>query len=329
MTKTLTLIDSGGTDHTREYIHSLSDAFERAGLRRIDAITLPWPLRHLYRLANTTGLARSYLNAGTTAYITPWAWPDDGAPFPFSFWSEVVPYIFDCWPEHYDRWVRSLRRQRVRVLFVSARASADYLQIQLPQCDVHWLPEATNSDDWDPTRSLANREIDVLELGRTYPRYHDQITGALGSDVEHLYSGGHSGSVLFPGHHNLRAGLANSKIQICFPKSTTHPEGMGKQIRGGARGVETVTQRYFEAMASGSVVVGKAPAELIDLFGFNPVVTADLRDPAGQLRVLLAEIDDLQPMVTRNLERLREVGTWDSRVKEMLGILRARGYHSN
>ena len=37
-------------------------------------------------------------------------------------------------------------------------------------------------------------------------------------------------------------------------------------------------------------------------------------------------IEQHQPFVDRNLARLREVGTWDARVAELLQVLAERGY---
>ena len=85
-------------------------------------------------------------------------------------------------------------------------------------------------------------------------------------------------------------------------------------------------KRYFEAIASGSLVVGHGPRELVDLFGYDPVIAADLEQPAEQLHELLDGIEQHQPFVDRNLARLREVGTWDARVAELLQVLAERGY---
>ncbi len=240
-------------------------------------------------------------------------------------WSEVIPYVSDCWPDDYERWVAKLKRMRPRVLFVSARGSAEFLQQRLPQVSVHWLPEAIDPTQWDGSRPLAGRQLDVLELGRNHPRYHAQVRGALRPGVTHRFAVDGSRIPIFPGFDALRAGLADAKIQVCFPKSMTHPDEAPDQ-GAGAKGLETVTQRYFEAIASGSLIVGHSPAELTDLFGYDPTVAADLDDPVAQLHALLDCIEDYQPLVDRNHARLLEVGTWDARVAEMLAVLSEHGY---
>jgi hypothetical protein len=109
-----------------------------------------------------------------------------------------------------------------------------------------------------------------------------------------------------------------TKISICFPKTITDPERAG--------GVETVTFRYFESMAACCLIVGHCPAELEDLFGYNPVIEADMKNPAEQLLSILNNIDRYQSLVAKNHSRMVEVGSWDVRAQTMLSTLLSFGY---
>jgi hypothetical protein len=64
----------------------------------------------------------------------------------------------------------------------------------------------------------------------------------------------------------------------------------------------------------------------VDLFGFNPVIEADLNNPVQQIEPILADLPRHQDLVDRSYARLLEVGTWDARVASMVAILRERGY---
>ncbi len=323
MERTLSFLDEPRhTGHTREYLRALSRSLTRAGVRRRPRGRLAW---WLSRLGAELHLERNVARLGTDARVVAVAWPRDGGGFPATLWSEVIPYVSDCWPADYERWIRKLRRARSRIVFVSARGAADHLRSALPDTLIHWLPEAIDPDDWDSSRPLAARGLDVLELGRKHAAYHERITGRLRSGVSHRFSARGSHTPIFPGKEALRAGLADAKIQICFPKSITHPFRAPDNGAGGG-GLETVTQRYFEAIASGSLVVGHCPGELIDLFGHDPVIGADLDHPVEQHHELLDHIEDHQPLVDRHLARLREVGTWDARIAEMLAVLAESGY---
>ena len=114
-------------------------------------------------------------------------------------------------------------------------------------------------------------------------------------------------------------GFADAKVSVCFPSSMTHPARSAH--------VETVTHRYFESMASGCIIIGRCPSELRDLFGYNPLVEADVNgDAAGQIEAIVRDPCAYAPLVARNRARLMEVGTWHARVATLLSILVARGY---
>jgi hypothetical protein len=233
---------------------------------------------------------------------------------PFSYWAEIVPYCFDCWPSLYERWTAFFKRHRVRIAFFSARQSAQYFADTLPHMKSVWLPEATDPFDYCPSKPWSARDIDVLELGRKNDRFHSMIVEPLAQRKRTHLSERVKGEIIFPDRASLINGLGRSKISICFPCSQTHPERSGP--------VETVTHRYFESMASNCLVVGHAPQELIDLFGYNPAIEVQGGHEVEQIESLLNHPDSFQSLIERNYRRLLEVGTWTSRVQTVLSVIR-------
>lgn len=234
--------------------------------------------------------------------------------FPFSYWTEIIPYTFDCWPATYDWWASFYRRERIRLAFISARQSVAHFAREFPCMTVRWLPEAIDPSEYSASRPLAERDIDVLEMGRRHESYHDRITAGLArSGRTHVYDRAGEKSA-FSTRADLVNGLARTRILVCFPRSVTHPES--------ARGVETVTYRYFQALASGCLIVGHAPQELIDLFGYNPVIEAQAGDEHAQLEWLLADLNAHAVLIERNYSRLLKVGTWSARVRTILDTIR-------
>src|ERR1700729_2799302 len=152
---------------------------------------------------------------------------------PFSYWTEIFPYCFDCWPSEYERWKSFFKRHRVRLAFFSARQSAQHFAAELPEMQAVWLPEATSPLEYCASKSLSDRDIDVLELGRKHDQFHFKIADSLaGAGRRHLFEKV-KGEVIFPDRAGLIEGIGNSKISICFPGSQTHPDRSGS--------VETVT----------------------------------------------------------------------------------------
>ena len=55
--------------------------------------------------------------------------------------------------------------------------------------------------------------------------------------------------------------------------------------------IETLTQRYWECMLSRCLIVGRAPFELINLIGYNPVIEVEWGNESEQLLRILNNIE--------------------------------------
>ena len=82
-----------------------------------------------------------------------------------------------------------------------------------------------------------------------------------------------------------------------------------------------MTNRYFESMASKCLIVGHAPRELTDLFGYNPVIEVQEGAEFEQIEFLLRSPDSYSDLIEKNYSRLLQVGTWRSRVVTVLKTL--------
>jgi hypothetical protein len=264
------------------------------------------------------GLLKHLWRSSGPGYLVPLMGPAEYRLFPHCYRHESVVYCYDCWPAYYERWEAMFKRHRMRLAFFSARQSASYFAARLPQMRSVWLPEATDPQAYDRQRLLHEREIEVLEMGRRYEWWHRQVVSDLEyRGVVHRYENPR-GQIIFPTRAEFVKGLGNSAISVCFPASLTTPDRAG--------GVETVTHRYFEAMAAGCLILGHCPAELEDLFGYNPVVEAAPENPLEQLLEIRADLQKYQELVERNYQRLLEVGTWQARVRTLCAALEQAGF---
>lgn len=275
--------------------------------------------RLLARGAAKAGLVQNWRKTAEAIYFAALMGPAEYRLFPVSYYADVIVYCYDCWPGNYARWEALFRRNKIGLAFFSARQSAAYFSQCIPEMVSLWLPEATDAHEYNGDRPLQSRNIDVLEMGRRYDIYHQAITNALKEEGRvHLYEPV-KGQIIFPTKSALIAGLADSKVSICFPGSLTSPERCGD--------VETLTHRYLESFASKCIVLGRCPDELRDLFGYNPVVEADLNNPVEQLDCLLSHLAEFEELTERNYRRLLKVGSWDVRAKviiEAIGKVRMR-----
>lgn len=212
-----------------------------------------------------------------------------------------ILYLFDAWPQKHERIECIVKHLKINVLFVSSSQAAAQLQSRLPETHVCFCPEACKVDEYE-FKPFPERSIDVLQLGRRYEIVHMALMAD--KNLNYLYQK-ESGSLVFATQELLKKGFADSKISVCFPKSITHPKESG--------GIETVTNRYFQSMASKCVLVGKAPAELISLFGYNPVVELDLKNPLRHITEIINQIQEYESLVEENYRVLRQNHTWANR----------------
>lgn len=172
--------------------------------------------------------------------------------------------------------------------FISSSLVCNELSRKMSNTRFLFVPEGINPGVYRKGDILMNREIDVLELGRKNSFYHDRIIKAKG--IKLLYN--ENNQYVFSSFSALVSGLSNSKIVICFPRCDTHPNMAGK--------IETLTQRYWECMLSRCLIIGRAPFELINLIGYNPVIEVEWENEEEQLLKILDNIESYQDMVDRN-----------------------------
>jgi hypothetical protein len=233
--------------------------------------------------------------------------------YPYVLRHPLVTYTFDCWPFIYDEWQKVFELNKPKIAFISAQKSVEEMRRRVTGVDFRWLPEAGDPASFDGSACLAHRPIDVLELGRSYPVYHDGISNPLAvAGYYHRFPS--PGNPVSLTYEKAIAAFAASKIVVCFPKSITDPARAGN--------VETTTFRYFESIFSKCLIIGHCPAELIEVMGYNPVIEADLNRPADQLIAeVLPRIQDYQSLVERNYQTLASKWTVEHQAAKIVAAL--------
>ena len=226
------------------------------------------------------------------------AWPRDL--FPYFLRHPLVTYSFDLWPHLWDRWQEVFEYSRPRIAFISAKVPLEEMKRRVPGIDFRWLPEAVDPDGFDASLPLVSRPVDILEVGRAYAAFHEKLRPTLAaSKVNHRFPP--TGRAAPVPYEEVVLDYSRAKVCVVFPRSVSHPEQ--------ARGTETTTFRYFECMASKTLMIGHCPAELKELFGYSPVIEADFENPAAQiLNDILPRIGEHQAFVDRNHAAL--CATW-------------------
>lgn len=211
-------------------------------------------------------------------------------------------YLFDAWIHNHDLIASLVVRLNIDLLFVSSRQAAEILKKRLPNRQILWCAEGCRPEIYK-YKKYSERKIDIIQLGRRYEYIHKQLK-TLPSTISYAHQND-NGSLLFPTHKGFLDGLSNSKISICVPQALTHPDV--------AKGIVTVTNRYFQSIASKCLILGYAPQELIDLWGYNPVIELDKDNAREQVIYILKTYKDYLPLIERNYKTLIANHTWAAR----------------
>lgn len=236
---------------------------------------------------------------------------------------EVVPMFWDCWPRYFEKTCRWLRKHGVRTAIFSSRQTAVKMQGRFSgkhkgwqKIDVIWCAEAVDDSVYQQGKLLKERTVDLLEFGRSNDKVvsSGKLAGVKinGSPLQHVCTK-QNGKFIYT-NEQLYEAMGNAKVTIALPRSITQPEIAGD--------IETLTQRYWECMFSRMVMVGHAPQELIDFIGYNPVIELnDKISPEEQIADVIEHIEDYQSLVDKNYETAERLGSWDVRMKWLMGEL--------
>lgn len=231
---------------------------------------------------------------------------------PYYLKYEIIPMLWDVWPYSWNHIEKTIKLLKIKTVLVTVKSYADKLKSEYG-INAIWVPEGIETKNYRKGNILSEREYDICELGRQYEPYHKIIQslhekGCIYGFLRTIYDD--NGKVLkfaFDTNEEMYEKLPQTKIMVNFPKSVTHPEEAGP--------VETLTQRYWEAMLCRCLIIGKAPKELIELSGYNPVIEVDWNHAEKQLTDIISHISDYQELVDKNFAFAIKNASWESRMQ--------------
>ena len=233
--------------------------------------------------------------------------------FPDYIRYEIIPMIWDCWPRYVDSMARWFKKHQVHTAFFTSSQTAEKMRRLCPQVNIFHLPEAIETELYHAGKKLSERSIDYLEFGRC-----SRILNSSRFDKSIKVLSSRNEKTGLSTRAQLADALADSKITLALTRLDNQPEL--------AEGIDTLTQRYWECMLSGVVILGRAPQELIDIIGYDPVVHLDLNHANDQILDILEHIDEYQKLVDKNREMALKHGDWKQRIHQMMEVLEKLGY---
>lgn len=282
---------------------------------RMGGQTMPshYPCRIFHKIAYNYELPTIYKNSkiAQLRFVEPVSLSFDT--FPDYARYEIIPLIWDCWPRYFEKTCQWFIKHDVKTAIFTSSQTAERMKKRFPNMNILAITEGIDISKYNEGKDLKERTIDLLEFGR---RNTNVFRVTLPATYKHLYS--KNGEHIFNAEEDLLNGLSDSKITVCYPRCDTQPSKAGN--------IETLTQRYWEAMLSRIVIVGRAPKELIDLIGYNPVIEIGKEKQTDSIKGIIEHIEDCQSLVNKNREIAIKMGDWGERVKQIIDWLKAIGY---
>ena len=281
MENNVSLLDPYIINPQQPFLAWFADAWKAAGGKVHRDIKVPWKLKQAvgkYGLSiPVPRFRKNKLLVECAGRIEYFAWP-------WCYFYEIVPIIWDCWPRYHEGLLKAIKVMGIKQIFCTASQVADMVNEKCEGVRAIWIPEGLPANEYPMGGELKQRRMDVLRIGRDA-----------------------GGKFLYPTHEDLTAAMRDSKVMICRPRCDTHPEHAGD--------IETLTLRYWEAMLSGCVIVGRAPRELIKVCGYNPVVENESESE------VLTHIDDFQELVNKNRLTAEQHADWSYRIPKIMTMM--------
>lgn len=299
------------------YMHQFVDAAIRMGVVPVFGKNRKFVRLHLCRIVQIIPIfkysSQKIIIASRGSDILSDSWP---------YWGkEIIPMLWDSWPVYHKKLFYYLKKLKCKIVFVTTRSVAEKINKELG-IKAYWIPEGVDITRFKNTKRLKARNIDVYELGRQHPVIHSTILELAKNGVikyiGNTYLSDGTIKYAFPSTESFYDQLDNIKIVVNFPRHDTAPASSPVE--------ETLTQRYWECMLSGCLMIGRSPQELIDLIGYNPVINIDLSSPSvldgSWIKQLIANVDHYQDLVDRNFQTALLFASWDNRASQIIDIIK-------
>lgn len=249
-------------------------------------------------------------NEARLRFVQPWTIEFDT--FPDYALYEVIPFFWDVWPENFEKTFAWLKKHNTKTAIFTSYQVAEMVRARFPEMNVLAVTEGIDVENYSEGKRLKDREIDFLEYGRNIDNVVKYRFEGL-----NVLRGQKDGKNLLTSDQLLK-GLQNSKVVAAYTKKWTNPEQAGD--------IDTLTQRYWECMLSGCIMIGHAPQELVDLIGYNPVIEIDRENPDEQLLDVLSNVADYQNLADRNRKSAIRYGDWKYSMQRVMNFLQDKGY---
>jgi Glycosyl transferases group 1 len=235
-----------------------------------------------------------------------------------------ILYIFDTFESQLPSIHRVLESAKWDLAITSFHGAVPFLEEQT-QRKWYAVAQGVKLDRFKPV-SKEEKLISFSSYGRRLGNVHQSIREyCLQTDNYYEYTTTTGLQPKLDPQENYRQyawHLAHSFFTFSWPVELTNP----KRVMT----FSPITCRWFEAAASGTVILGQPPKdpEFRKIFGDDFVIPIDHTDSQEQLKIIWEELWENRyryfQTACKNREKLEKSWSWESRVKEILEITKIK-----
>jgi hypothetical protein len=231
-----------------------------------------------------------------------------------------ILYLFDTLEQQIPTIRRVLKSCRWDYTITSFSGAVPILEAET-QRKWYCVPQGVKLSRFMPSDAAA-RLIGFCSYGRRLERIHDSLRefcNATGCCYDYTTTAGLRPGTKSQEHYGQYAWhLTHSIFNLCWPVEVTSP--------GRVRSFSPITCRWFEAAASGNVILGKAPRDpgFTELFGPDSVLEVDTTLSKDDLRAVWLHSWECRHVLLESArQRYRAYASqwsWEQRVLDILRL---------
>jgi hypothetical protein len=232
-----------------------------------------------------------------------------------------ILYLFDSFDAHLKSIRRVLRATKWDFTSTAFHGAKPFLE-EKTQREWQVIRHGVKLERFRPA-PISERLIGFCSYGRRLANVHEAIKRYCNGNGKY-YDYTTAASIqkqLDPREHYAQYAwhLTHSIFNFCWPVEVTNPELVKTH--------SPITCRWFEAAASGNVILGKAPTDPAFEELFGPNATIPVAHDDGDLKSLWERLwQRREELLEESLQRraaLSHKWSWENRVREILGIINA------
>ena len=218
----------------------------------------------------------------------------------------VAIYCFDTWETQYQIWDDLFSFINPTVLFLAYKQSCIYFSKRYQ--NVVWLPQSMDTSFFRDYGEGKTRLF--MQMGRRNERIHEMILEYLKTnrieDIEKNYIYEKTkGDIIFPKTEELAKEINKTKYFVCAPQLLENSRLTGN--------VSDVTARYYEALASKSMIIGYKPSTFDELFPDIIIIDLDKISLKDAVDFYETNPKEYMSIVNKNYDSIMADHTWKSR----------------